>query len=70
MATTPQVRYFESRHGYDTQYQKRQRLLAKGPKDEPDGFTYQAAVKRFAEIVHLSNADKAENGDRGAESMC
>ncbi|MSQ95631.1 MAG: hypothetical protein EXR98_13870 [Gemmataceae bacterium] len=63
MPATPQIRYFESRHGYYTQFQKRQRLLAKGPKDEPSGPTYQAAVKRFAEIMHLSKADKAENGN-------
>jgi hypothetical protein len=38
-------------------------VLAKGPKDEPDGPTYQAAVKKFAEIMHLSEADKAEDGN-------
>ena len=60
---TPQIRYFESRQGYYTQYRKRQRLLAKGPKDEPDSPTYQAAVEKFAEIMHLSKADKVENGN-------
>ena len=49
MPATPQINYFESRQGYYTQYKKRQRLLAKGPKDEPDGPTYQAAVKKFAQ---------------------
>jgi hypothetical protein len=59
----PPINYFESRQGYYTQYKKRQRLLAKGPKDEPDGPTYQAAVKKFAEIMHLAEADKAEDGN-------
>jgi len=63
MPATPKINYFQSRQGYYTQYHKRQRLLAKGPKDEPDGSTYQAAVRKFAEIMHLSKADKAEDGN-------
>jgi hypothetical protein len=63
MPATPQINYSDSRQGYYTQYRKRQRLLAKGPKDEPDGPTYQAAVRKFAEIMHLSKADKAEDGN-------
>jgi len=61
MPATPKINYFESRQGYFTQFRKRQRLLAHGPKDDPDGPTYQAAVKKFAEIMHLTKADKADN---------
>ncbi len=57
----PQINYFKSRKGYYTQFKNQQRLLARGPKDEPSGPTYQAAVKRFAEIMHLAKADKADN---------
>jgi hypothetical protein len=39
----------------------KQHRLADGPKDEPDGPTYRAAVKRFAEILHCAEADKAED---------
>jgi integrase len=59
MPATPQINYFESRQGYYTQYRRRQRLLAKGPKDEPDGPTYRAAVKKFSEIIHVADADQA-----------
>ena len=59
MPATPQINYFESRQGYCTQYKKRQRLLAKGPKDEPDGPTYRAAVKKFSEVIHVAEADQA-----------
>jgi hypothetical protein len=52
MPRTPQIRYFESRQAYYTQYQGRQHLLAVGPKDEPDGPTYQKAVQRFACVMH------------------
>ncbi len=63
MSATPQIRYFESRRGYYTQYKKRQRLLAKGPKDEPDGPTYQQAVRTFSEIIHCGEADRAEDNN-------
>src|SRR5947209_1684306 len=63
MPAIPQINYFESRQGYYTQYKKRKHLVAHGPKDEPDGPTCQAAVKMFAEIMHLSMADMAENGN-------
>jgi integrase len=63
MPDTPQIRYFESRQGYYTQYKKRQRLLAKGPKDEPDGPTYQQAVRKFSEIIHCGEADRAEDNN-------
>lgn len=50
-ASHPQINYFERRQGYYKQFHKRQRLLAKGPKDEPNGPTSQAAVTKFAEIM-------------------
>ena len=37
----------------------RSHSLAKGPKDEPDGPTYRAAVKKFSEIIHVADADQA-----------
>src|ERR1700722_848006 len=61
MPRTPSIRYFTSRKAYYTQYQGRQRLLAAGPKDEPDGPTYKAAVQRFAQLMHIDALDKAEN---------
>jgi hypothetical protein len=61
MPRTPSIRYFESRKAYYTQYQGTQRCLACGPKDEPDGPTYKAAVKKFAEIMHVAGADRAED---------
>ena len=63
MPATPQINYFESRQGYYTQFKKRQWLLASGPKDEPDGPTYQHAVKKFSEIIHCGEADRAEDNN-------
>jgi integrase len=61
MPRTPSIRYFDSRQAYYTQYQGRQRLLAAGPKDEPDGPTYKKAVERFARIMHLGVEERAED---------
>jgi integrase len=61
---TPSIRYYESRQAYYTKYQGRQHLLASGPKDEPDGPTYRAAVERFARVMHLGEAVRAEDGVR------
>src|SRR5262245_46371903 len=61
MPRTPTVRYFASRDAYYTQYQGRQHLLAAGPKDEPDGPTYQKAVERFAQIMHVTEVERAED---------
>jgi integrase len=61
MPRTPSVRYYESRQGYYTKYQGKQHLLATGPKDEPDGPTYQRAVTRFAQVMHASELDRAED---------
>jgi integrase len=59
MPRTPSIRYFESREAYYCQYQGRQHLLAAGPKDEPDGPVYRRAVERFAEVMHLREAESA-----------
>ncbi len=63
MPATPKINYFESRRGYFTQFKRRQHLLASGPKDEPDGPTYRAAVKKFSEIIHVAEADRAEDNN-------
>jgi hypothetical protein len=61
MARTPSPRYFHSRKAYYVQYHGRQHCLAAGPKDEPDGPTYLAAVKRFSELMHCAQADSLED---------
>jgi integrase len=61
MARTPSPRYFDSRKAYYVQFRGRQHCLATGPKDEPHGPTYLAAVQRFAEIMHCAQADQAED---------
>lgn len=61
MARTPQVRYFESRKAYFTTYKGRQVRLAIGPKDEPEGPTYRKALKKFAEVMQVGEASKAED---------
>lgn len=57
MPRTPQIRYFESRRAYYTQYNKKQYPLAAGPKDEPDGPTYLAAVRKFSELMNTSTLE-------------
>jgi integrase len=61
MPRTPAIRYFQSRQAYYTQYQGKQRLLASGPADGPDGPTYKKAVLRFAQIMHASDVERAED---------
>src|SRR5262245_5444447 len=61
MPRTPTVRYFDSRSAYYCQFRGKQHLLAAGPKDEPDGPTYQAAVRRFSSIMHLDDLYKGED---------
>ena len=51
MARTPKISYWESRGGYYTQWRGKQKLLAKGPKDEPHGPTFEAARKAFGRLV-------------------
>jgi hypothetical protein len=58
---TPRPRSFKSRNAYYAQLEGKQHRLADGPKDEPDGPTYRAAVQRFAEILPCAPADKAED---------
>jgi hypothetical protein len=61
MPRTPQVRYFDSRKAYFTTCKGRQVPLASGPKDEPDGPTSKAAVKKFSEVMQVGEAAKAED---------
>jgi integrase len=61
MPRTPQVRYFDSRKAYFTTYKGRQIPLAVGPKDEPDGPTYKAAVRKFGEVMQVGEAARAED---------
>jgi integrase len=61
MPRTPSIRYYDSRQAYYTQYHGKQHLLAAGPKDEPDGPTYQRAVTRFAQIMHVGDLERAED---------
>jgi integrase len=58
MPRTSTIRYFQSRQAYYTQYQGRQHLLAVGPKDQPDGPTYRAAVLRFSQIMHAAEVTR------------
>lgn len=50
------IRYFTSRGGYYTQFQKRQYPLAQGPDDYPDGPTYKAARQAFDAIFEAEAA--------------
>jgi hypothetical protein len=59
MPRTAQPRYFASRKGYYVQHRCKQYLLATGPKDEPEGPTYKAAVRRFSEIMLVGETDSA-----------
>ena len=61
MPRTPSIKYYESRSAYYTKYRGKQHLLAAGDKDEPDGPTYQAAVKRFALVMHADQTVRAED---------
>src|SRR5262245_9342379 len=61
MARTPPIRYFDSREASYTQDQGKQHCLATGPKDEPEGPTFRKAATRFAEIIHLDDARRAED---------
>jgi integrase len=63
MPRTPSIRYFDSRRAYYTQYQGKQHCLACGPKDEPDGPTYRAAVQKFSEIMHVAEVDRASDNN-------
>lgn len=62
MARTPTVRYFNSRKAYYCQFQGKQHCLAVGPKDEPNGPTYQKATLAFARLVHVGDKEEAPDG--------
>jgi len=61
MPWTPSIRYYNSRNAYYTKFRGKQHLLAAGPKDEPDGPTYKAAVLRFSQIMHADETGRAED---------
>jgi integrase len=59
MPAKPQVRYFDSRHGYYCQWNHKQYLLAKGADDAPTGPTYLDALAKFQEIMQLGAVNEA-----------
>jgi integrase len=63
MARRASVRYYESRKAYFTHFEGRQIKLAEGPDDAPKGKTYLAALARFQELMSVSNADTADQGN-------
>lgn len=50
MARKSKVNYWDTRGGYYCWHKGKQVLLAKGPKDEPNGPTYLAAVAEFGRL--------------------
>lgn len=60
MARRASVRYWKSRGAYCCWLHGHQHVLAEGPDDYP-GPTYQAAVKKFARLTTLANADDAKD---------
>jgi integrase len=66
MPRTAQVRYYPSRGAYYTKIRGVQHLLASGPKDEPDGPTYKAAVLRFSQLLNLKPAAPRDDCQVGA----
>jgi integrase len=63
MARKPSVRYWPTRNAYCCWFRGKQYVLAEGPKDEMDGPTYTAAVRKFAELVTLQGADTARDAN-------
>ena len=57
------VRYYESKGAYFTHFEGKQIRLADGPDDAPKGKTYLAALARFPELMSVSNADTADQGN-------
>jgi integrase len=64
MARKPEVRYFESRGAYYTQYEGRQHKLATGPDDRPNGPTYLEALSAFRGLMEMGNVHKAGGGNK------
>lgn len=63
MARRASVRYYASRGAYFTHFEGKQIKLAEGPDDAPKGKTYLAALARFQELMQVSNADTADQGN-------
>jgi integrase len=63
MGRRASVRYWQSRGGYCCWLNGRQHVLAEGEDDYPDGPTYQAAVRKFSELVSLSGAASARDNN-------
>jgi len=57
------VRYYASKGGYFTHFEGKNIRLADGPDDAPKGKTYLAALTRFQELMQVSHADTADQGN-------
>jgi len=57
------VRYHASKGGYFTHFEGKQIRRADGPDDAPKGATYLAALARFQELMQVSHADTADQGN-------
>lgn len=57
------VRYYASKGGYFTHFEGKNIRLADGPDDAPKGRTYLAALAKFQEMMQVSNADTADQGN-------
>lgn len=57
------VRYYASKGGYFTHFEGQNVRLSTGPKDEPKGPTYLAALEEFRKMMLVSTADTADQGN-------
>jgi integrase len=69
MARKPKVTYWTSRAAYGCWIRGTQHILAKGPKDDPDGPTYLDALDRFRQLLSLENVDTAAD-DNTVRVVC